>query len=127
YLALAAHAEGIGPLHRLHLRFHNEAPSWGHFTETLPGGGVLHDLGAHPIALALALAGSEPASVTCTVTSRRDDGNDDEATVSIRFASGLEAEIEVSWRATRPEWTVEVASASGAGRWEIFPDELLEL
>ncbi len=127
YLALAEHARRIGPLHRLHLRFHNEAPAWGHFTEALPGGGVLHDLGAHPIALALALADSEPQSVTCTVRSRREDGADDEASMAIRFTSGLEATIDVSWTATRPDWAVEIASDAGAGRWEVFPDPLLEL
>ena len=58
FLALARHREKMGDLHRLHLTVHSDPPAWGHFTAPLPGGGVLHDLGAHPVPLALALAGS---------------------------------------------------------------------
>jgi predicted dehydrogenase len=127
YLALARHREQMGDLHRLHLTVHSDPPGWGHFTAPLPGGGVLHDLGAHPVALALALAGSEPASVRAQIRGRRPDGLDDDVALTIRFASGLDATIDVSWRAQSPRWEVELASATSVGRWEVLPDDHLEL
>jgi len=117
---LATHRESLGPLSRLHSSFQSEAPSWGHFLEPMPSGGVLADLGAHPIALVLALAGEEPTSVVGRVTHRRTDSTDDEASCDITFTSGLVATVEVSWRAAVTHWETELASASGAGRIDWF-------
>lgn len=127
FVKLSQHREQMGELHRLHLTVHSDPPAWGHFTGPLPGGGVLHDLGAHPVALALALAGSPPAAVAAEVRGRREDGLDDDVAVEIRFASGLRATIDVSWRAKPTRWEVELASATSVGRWEILPEDHLEL
>jgi len=121
-----AHRRTLGPLTRLSVRFRSDAPSWGHFLEPLPGGGVLHDLGAHPIALILAFAGSEPTSVTASVLHRRPDLADDEVALSVTFASGLVADIEVSWRAADIEWDLELAADDGVVRLEWFPNVTVE-
>ncbi len=120
FSVLSTHRQSLGRLSRLHASFHSDAPSWGHFLEPMPGGGVLADLGAHPIALVLALAGEEPVSVVGRIGHRREDSTDDEASCDIRFTSGLVATVEVSWRASITRWDTEIASASGAGRIDWF-------
>ena len=125
--AALAHRPRMGPLTHLSLRFESEAPTWGHFLEPLPGGGVLHDLGAHPVALALAFAGSDPVAVSAELSSTRADGADDRAGVGIRFADGLRAEVEVSWTATEPIWDLQAAGGNGVARVEFLPELLVEL
>lgn len=124
-----AHRAGLGALTRLSLRCEQPEPSWGHFAEPLTVGGVLFDLGAHPLALALAFASpATPVGVRATLDSRRDDGADDLAEVEIRFDTGLVAEVVVSWRAEGdPAWTLEAAAADGVVRAELLPRVLLEL
>ena len=121
-----AHRQTLGTLTRLSVRFLSDAPEWGHFLEPMPGGGVLHDLGAHPLALVVAFAGSEPTSVTAQVLHRRPDGVDDEVFATVTFASGLVAEIEVSWRASEIEWDLELAADDGVVRLEWFPEVTVE-
>ena len=122
-----AHRQRMGPLTHLTLRFLSDAPTWGHFLESLSGGGVLHDLGAHPVALALAFGGSEVVAVSATLTSTRPDGADDEATVELRFADGLRATIEASWTATEPMWDLQAAAADGVARIDFLPELIVEL
>ncbi len=54
----------LGTLGHLSLRTRQPPPDWGHFTRPLDTGGVLFDLGPHPIALALGLADEPVAGVT---------------------------------------------------------------
>lgn len=122
-----SHRQRMGPLTHLALRFLSDAPTWGHFREPLPGGGVLHDLGAHPIALALAFAGSAAVAVSATLTSARPDDADDEAAVELIFADGLIATIEVSWTSGEPVWDLQAASADGVARVDFLPDLIVEL
>lgn len=123
------HRSTLGPLHRLYLSCTQPPPSWGHFLEPLQAGGVLFDLGAHPLALALALAApARPVATRCRLSSTRADGADDLARVELRFDDGLVAEIDLSWRGTGdPCWEVELAADGGAGRLELLPRPLLEL
>lgn len=116
----------LGPLEHLSLRTEQPPPDWGHFAEPLAAGGVLFDLGPHPIALALDLAGEPVVAVSAELSSTRDDGADDDATLRLHFASGLVAELRVSWTAPTPTWDVQAASAHGVLRIELLPDLLVE-
>lgn len=124
-----AHRADLGGLTRLTLRCEQPAPTWGHFVEPLTAGGVLFDLGAHPLSLALAFAApAVPVAVRATLDSRRDDGADDLAEVEIRFDTGLAADLTVSWRAEDdPTWSVEAAAPDGVVRLELLPRVVLEL
>lgn len=116
----------IGPLRHLTVRALQPAPEWGGFLEPEWGGGVLFDLGVHPIALALLVAGTDPLrSVTATLDSgeRRVD---EHAEVVLTFASGLEATVEASWRHPSTEWDLQAASDTGVVRAELQPEVRLE-
>ncbi len=121
------HRRGLGPLRHLSARAVQPAPGWGHFLEPLTDGGVLFDLGAHPLALVLAAAApAEPVSVTAQLASERDDGADDLAHVELEFDDGLRATIETSWRAVDPEWDLQMASDTGVVRVSLLPELLVE-
>lgn len=117
---------GLGTLTHLSLETVQPPPDWGHFTEPLSDGGVLFDLGPHPIALALGLAAENPVSVSAELSSVRPDGADDRARVHIRFASGLTADLDISWTSQDPHWGVQAASDSGVLRIELIPETTLE-
>ena len=116
----------LGPLGHLSLRTLQPPPTWGHFTRPLDIGGVLYDLGPHALALALGLADEPAVAVTATLSSTRDDGADDHAEVSLRFASGLVATVEVSWVSTDTVWEAQAASDTGVLRLELLPEVRLE-
>lgn len=116
----------LGTLDHLSLRTCQPPPDWGHFALPLDAGGVLFDLGPHPIALALGVAAEPVVAVSAELTSTRDDGADDDATVRLRFESGLVAELRVSWTASTPTWDVQAASAQGVLRVELLPELLVE-
>ncbi|MCC6225557.1 MAG: Gfo/Idh/MocA family oxidoreductase [Microthrixaceae bacterium] len=124
-VALAHRADG--PLTHLSSRAAQPTPAWGHFVEPLTVGGALFDLGAHPVALALAFAKSEPVGVRARIDSNRDDGADDDASVRLRFADGLMAEIEVSWRASKPVWDLQASTPDRVSRVELLPNIAVEL
>ena len=125
--AALAHRSTLGPLRHLSIRTLQPPPDWGHFLEPLTDGGALFDLGAHATALALALAGSEPVGVSAALSSSRADGADDLASVRLRFADGLVAEIEVSWLSAEATWDVQAAADEGVVRIELLPEVRLEL
>jgi predicted dehydrogenase len=114
------------PTH-LSARAVQQPPTWGHFRGPLSAGGALFDLGPHPLALVLELAGSEPVGVAATLTSTRGDGADDRAAVSLRFAGDLTADVEVSWAAAEAEWSLQAAWPDGVVRWELVPRVALEV
>lgn len=116
----------LGRLDHLSLRAVQPAPDWGHFTRPLTTGGVLFDLGPHPLAVALALAAEEPVAVAASLESTRSDGADDHAEVRLRFGSGLVATCEVSWRDEQVCWDAQASSDAGVLRLELLPEVLLE-
>ncbi len=116
----------LGTLGHLSLRTCQPPPEWGHFTRPLESGGVLFDLGPHPIALALGLADEPVVGVSAQLSSSRDDGADDDATLRLRFESGLVAELQVSWTASTTLWDAQAASDHGVLRIELLPEVLLE-
>lgn len=116
----------LGALSHLSLRTLQPPPDWGHFQQPLTSGGVLFDLGPHPIAIALGLAGEEPVAVAAELTSTRADGADDHAELRLRFASGLVATLVVSWRGDEVVWDAQAASDTGVLRLELLPEMVLE-
>ena len=116
----------LGTLSHLSLHTLQPPPDWGHFQRPLTTGGVLFDLGPHPIAIALGLAAEEPVAVAAELSSTREDGADDHAELRVRFASGLIATLVVSWRGDDVVWDAQAASATGVLRLELLPELLLE-
>ncbi|MFP5577466.1 MAG: Gfo/Idh/MocA family oxidoreductase [Acidimicrobiia bacterium] len=116
----------LGALSHLSARALQPRPTWGDFTERHWGGGVLFDLGVHPLALVLRAARSNPVSVSATFEASPDIEVEDHAQVRIGFASGLVADVEVSWRARTPVWDLQAASDTGVVRFELLPEVGLE-
>lgn len=117
----------IGGLEYLELRALSPRPAWGAFLEPARGGGVLFDLGPHPIALMLLLAGDDrPVEVSAELDRSPDIEVDDHAAMTVRFESGLIAQIEVSWRQTDTIWDIQASSPTGVIRTELLPVPLIE-
>lgn len=127
WIVLRSRREHTGPLTHLSARTVQPPPTWGHFTRPLVAGGVLFDLGPHALALLLELAPAAPVGVAATLRSSREDGADDEASVSIRFADGLVATAEVAWTSDEPHWAIQAAGDAGVLRMELFPEVLVEV
>ena len=121
-----AEIAALGPLRHLTVRSLQPRPTWGDFTSRGWGGGVLFDLGAHPLALALRAAGSEPAGVRAVLEGSDDIEVDDRASVELRFDSGLLAQVEASWRDPAPVWDLQAASDSGVVFLSLLPELSLE-
>ncbi|MGB8860903.1 MAG: Gfo/Idh/MocA family oxidoreductase [Ilumatobacteraceae bacterium] len=122
----------VGPLTHLEVRTLQGLPTWGEFTSDDWGGGVLFDLGVHPLAIALLVANAagEGRPVAVSATLRGGDGHDSDehAEVALRYRSGLIARVVVSWQAgPEPMWDAQVAGASGVVRAELLPTRVLEL
>jgi predicted dehydrogenase len=118
----------LGPLRHLSARALQPRPTWGGFLHADWGGGVLFDLGVHPLALVLLAAGDDPPVWARGVLSSAPDIEvDDLADVRVGFASGLEVQITTSWRHETAEWDLQAAGATGAVRLELLPTMQLEV
>lgn len=128
FAAARRHAATMGPIHHLDTHVLQERPTWGGFLRADWGGGVLFDLGAHPIALVLLLAGpARPVSVSCRLHGADDIEVDEHAELTLSFDSGLHASITTSWRSPAAVWDLQTASADGTLRIELLPDLELEV
>jgi predicted dehydrogenase len=117
----------LGPLRHLEVRSLQNRPDWGDFLTPGWGGGTLFDLGVHPIAVALLLAGGdEPTAVTARLDHADDLEVDDHAEVVLHFRSGLAANVISSWRHDDVVWDLEAASDTGVVRAELLPTLSLE-
>lgn len=117
----------MGRLGYLEVRALSPAPTWGDFFEPWWGGGALFDLGAHPVALALLLAGDdEPVEVLASLAAPDSGAVDDHAEVLLRFASGLQARVEASWRHHDVVWDLQASSDTGVVRADLLPTVGLE-
>jgi predicted dehydrogenase len=124
--ALAA-CRRIGTLTHLQVRFVQGRPDWGDHLRPSWGGGALFDLGVHAVALTLLVAApARVEAVEAYVHAGEGLDVDDEATVTLRFDSGLRAELQATWRAAAPTWEAQAASASGAVRVELVPQPSVE-
>jgi predicted dehydrogenase len=122
----------LGPLRHVDARMLQNRPDWGDFLTEGWGGGVLFDLGAHPIGLVLLLADAGPGGSDRVVEVRGQlEGADDvpvdvHAEVTLTFASGLHARVETSWRDTEAVLDFQAASDDGVVRAELVPHVALE-
>ncbi|MCU0310291.1 MAG: Gfo/Idh/MocA family oxidoreductase [Acidimicrobiales bacterium] len=122
----AALARGLGPLRHLGVRALQPAPEWGGFLDPSWGGGVLFDLGVHPLAVALLVAGDDALVAVSATLERGDRMVDEHAVVRLRFESSLVAVVECSWRHPTSEWDLQAAGDTGVVRAELMPDVVLE-
>lgn len=122
------HAAELHGIDLLEVRALQSRPTWGDFLSEAWGGGVLFDLGAHPLAVALLLAApAQPVEVRATLDGAADHPVDEHAEVHLAFDSGLVAHIVASWReAGTPTWDVQVSAPDGVVRLELLPEVRLE-
>src|SRR3546814_10510363 len=107
----------------LEVRALQPLPTWGDFMTESWAGGVLFDLGAHPVAIALLLAApARPVAVRAFLEGADDHPVDEHADVSIRFDTGLHGRVITSWREPQPTWDAQVSSPDGVVRLGLIPE-----
>jgi len=122
-----AHAAQLHGVDLLEVRALQPRPTWGAFLTEAWGGGVLFDLGVHPLAVALALAApARPVEVRATLAGADDHPVDEHAEVQLRFDTDLHARVIASWREASPTWDAQVSSPDGVVRLELLPGVRLE-
>ena len=117
-----------GPLNHISLRTVQSAPTWGDFLQPAWGGGVLFDLGVHPLALAVLIGRKCGAGEIVGVSAQlRGDETDTDARVIVTYANGLTADVHASWEGSDiADWNVQVASAQAVLHLELLPALTLE-
>lgn len=117
-----------GGLQHLSARMEQGPPTWGDFMTPEWGGGVLFDLGVHPIALLVLTARAAGAGEVVSVSAQLDgDVTDEVAEVVLRFSNGSTARLFVSWRGgATPHWSLQSATPTDAVTLELMPDVALE-
>ncbi len=128
---LLAMTPAMGPLNSLEVRTLQTLPTWGEFTSDEWGGGALFDLGVHPLALAVLVAGASRAgpvvSVSATMRGGEGHNSDEHAEVELKFGSGLIGHVVSSWQAIEGQtWDIQVSSASSVLRGDFWPSPSLE-
>jgi myo-inositol 2-dehydrogenase/D-chiro-inositol 1-dehydrogenase len=121
----------LGRVSHVEVRSLQAVPRWGGFTTDEWGGGVLFDLGVHPLSVALLIANAAgeaaPTSVRATLRGGAGHASDEHAEVFVSYPSGLDIRVESSWQhGPAPLWDAQVASPTGVVRAELLPDPQLE-
>jgi predicted dehydrogenase len=112
----------------LEVRALSPRPSWGDHLDPSWGGGALFDVGAQAVAVALLLAGDDrPVEVLALLSGPDDLAADDHAEVQLRFASGLVARIEASWRHHDTVWDLQASCPTEVVRADLLPRPALEV
>lgn len=127
--AALEHVAQLGGVDVLEVRALQARPGWGSFLTEAWGGGVLFDLGVHPLAVALLLAApARPVEVRATLEAGEDHPVDEHADLSIAFDTGLIARVICSWRepAEAVRWDAQVSAPDGVVRIELLPEVRLE-
>jgi predicted dehydrogenase len=122
------HAADLQGIESIEVRCVQPRPTWGDFLTEGWGGGVLFDLGAHPVAVALLLAApARPVQVRARLEGAEDHPVDEDAEVWIRFDSGAVAHVHASWRGTEHVvWDAQASAPDGVVRLELLPEVLVE-
>lgn len=122
------HAQQLHGIDLVDVRALQSRPTWGAFLTEGWGGGVLFDLGVHPLAVALLLAApAVPVEVSARLEGADDHPVDEHAEVQIHFDTGLLARVTASWRgADTPTWDAQVSAPDGVVRMELLPRLVLE-
>lgn len=122
-------ARTLGPLTHLEARTLQSRPTWGDFLDPSWGGGVLFDLGVHPLALVVLVARSSGnGDVESVRAELSGDSTDLHADVWLTFGSGLRAHVVASWDG--PEsgvWDLQASSRTAVLRADLRPDIALEM
>jgi myo-inositol 2-dehydrogenase/D-chiro-inositol 1-dehydrogenase len=123
-----SHAAQLVDIDVIDVRCVQPRPTWGDFLTEGWGGGVLFDLGAHPIAIALLLAApARPVEVRAVLEGADDHPVDEHAQVTIQFDTDLQARVLASWRGTdQPVWDAQASSPDGVVRLELLPEVTVE-
>lgn len=118
----------LGAVNHLSARMEQTAPTWRDFLDPSWGGGVLFDLGVHPVALlVLSARAAGWGEVTSVIARLEGEITDEVADVVLQFAQGSSARLHVSWRgSTTPHWSLQVASRTSALTLELMPDVIVE-
>lgn len=126
--ALLSAIPDCGPLTHISLRTVQSAPTWGDFLQPSWGGGVLFDLGVHPLALAVLIGRTCGAGEIVAVRAHLSGAEvDTDARVTVTYANGLQATVHASWDGGDiANWDVQVASDTVVLRLEFFPEISLE-
>jgi predicted dehydrogenase len=126
--AAVAQARGLQGIERIEVRALQGRPTWGDFLTEGWGGGVLFDLGPHPIAVALLMAApARPVAVRATLTGADDHPVDEHAVATVRLDTGAEIHLEASWaHGAAPAWDAQASARDGVVRLELVPEVLLE-
>jgi predicted dehydrogenase len=121
-------ARTLGPLTHLEARTLQSRPTWGGFLDPVWGGGVLFDLGVHPLALVVLVArASGNGAVESVRAELAGDATDTVADVWLTFGSGLRAHVIASWEG--PEagvWDLQASSRTAVLRADLRPHVSLE-
>jgi myo-inositol 2-dehydrogenase/D-chiro-inositol 1-dehydrogenase len=122
------HAADLQGIESIEVRCLQPRPTWGDFLTEGWGGGVLFDLGPHPLAVALLMAApARPVQVRARLEGADDHPVDEDAQVWIRFDSGAEAHVHASWRGTdHVVWDAQASAPDGVVRLELLPQVLVE-
>ena len=123
-----SHASQLHAIDLVEVRALQSRPTWGDFLTEEWGGGVLFDLGVHPLAVALLLAApAVPVEVRATLEGADDHPVDEHAEVLIHFDTGLLARVTASWKGgDTPTWDAQVSAPDGVVRLELLPHLVLE-
>lgn len=125
--AALAHTAQLDGIEVLEVRALQPRPTWGDFLTEAWGGGVLFDLGVHPLAVALLMAApARPVELRAVLEGADDHPVDEHADVTIRFDSELYARVIASWREPNPTWDAQVSSPDGVVHLELVPAVRLE-
>ena len=120
----------LGEPSHLSLRTMQTRPSWGGFLDPAWGGGVMFDLGVHPLALAVCIGRASGAGEVVRVQAHLDAKDqlvDLVARANLTFASGLTATVDVSWDGPEtPVWDIQVANDHSVLRLDLLPTLTLE-
>ena len=93
------HAAQLDGIDLIEVRALQARPTWGDFLTEGWGGGVLFDLGAHPLAIALLLAApARPVEVRAVLEGADDHPVDEHAEVTLQLDTGAQAGSMASWR-----------------------------
>jgi predicted dehydrogenase len=124
-------APTVGRLTNLEVRTLQALPTWGAFTTDEWGGGVLFDLGVHPLAIAMLLANAagegRPVAVEASLRGGVGHGSDEHAEVALVYPSGFRAHVVASWQGgPEPMWDAQIAGTDGVLRADLMPTPVLE-
>jgi predicted dehydrogenase len=126
--ALLSRIPDCGSLSHISIRTVQSAPTWGDFLQPTWGGGVLFDLGVHPLAMAVLIGRQSGAGEVIAVQATlRGEVTDTDALVTLIYANGLTADVHASWEGDDvANWDVQLASSNAVLRLELLPTVSLE-